>query len=167
MRAFIGIELPECKPELIKIQDRLKAKSEYGNFTLPSNLHLTVLFLGEIDSQKQKQVRSVMEKLSIPPFEIETAEVTGMRDMIIARMVPTDPLSELYRRLFESLSALSFVLENRPFFPHVTLVRKTKLKINEPLRVTEKVREVILFASERIEGVLTYRPVYKKLLANE
>ncbi len=167
MRAFIGIELPDCQPELIKIQDRLQAQSPKGNFTLPSNLHLTVLFLGDIDSSGQKQVSLVLNQLSLSPFEITLSDLTGLKDMIIAKISPSDPLSEMYRILFENLSALGFALENRPFFPHVTLVRKARLKAEEPLRLQTKVREVILFASERIDGILTYRPVHRKKLTEK
>ncbi|HBP25864.1 MAG TPA: RNA 2',3'-cyclic phosphodiesterase [Acholeplasmatales bacterium] len=167
MRAFIGIDLPDCKPELVKIQERLKNQSSAGNFTLSSNLHLTVLFLGDIDSSMEKEVRSVLEKLSLPPFEITITGLTNLRDMIIAQIGPSGPLSELYRLLFENLSALGLALENRPFFPHVTLVRKTGLKAEESLGISAKVREIILFASERIEGVLTYRPVHRKKLTEE
>lgn len=167
MRAFIGIELPDCQPELIKIQDRLKAQSPLGNFTLSSNLHMTVLFLGDIDLSMQKQVCLVLSQLDLPPFEITILGLTGLRDMIIAKISPSDPLSELYRILFESLSAFGFALENRPFFPHVTLVRKTGIKAEEPLQLSAKVREVILFASERIDGILTYRPVHRKKLTEK
>jgi 2'-5' RNA ligase len=164
MRAFIGVELLDCQPELLKIQDRLRARFPDGNFTLSSNLHLTVLFLGDIDSSKQLQVSLVLNKLNFSPFEITISELTGLKDMIIAKIDSSDQLSELYRILFENLSALGFALENRPFFPHVTLVRKVRLKTDEPQKLQTKIGEVILFSSERIEGVLTYRPVQRKIL---
>jgi len=164
MRAFIGVELLDCQSELLKIQDCLRAQVPDGNFTLSSNLHLTVLFLGDIDSSKQKQVSLVLNKLNLSPFEITVSELTGLKDMIIGKIDSSDALSELYKNLFENLSALGFALENRPFFPHVTLVRKARLKAEEPLKLTTKVREVILFASERIDGVLIYRPVHRRIL---
>jgi 2'-5' RNA ligase len=117
--------------------------------------------LGDIDSSRQKQVSLVLNKLSLSPFEITISELTGLKDMIIGKIDSGDPLSELYKNLFDNLSALGFVLENRTFFPHVTLVRKARLKAEEPLKLSTTVREVILFASERIEGVLTYRPVHR------
>lgn len=52
-----------------------------------------------------------------------------------------------------------FLLENRPYFAHLTLARKTDYVVNKAVLLTTTVENIVLFASERQETGLVYRRI--------
>lgn len=62
MRAFIAIELPQTvKDFLSRIQNQLKASGADVKWVAPSNIHLTLKFLGEIEDKKLDDVIRALE----------------------------------------------------------------------------------------------------------
>ncbi|HBS93496.1 MAG TPA: hypothetical protein DEA85_05705, partial [Firmicutes bacterium] len=83
--------------------------------------------------------------------------------------------ANIYAQLSESLSQKGFVLERRPYKPHLTLGRELVLKeeINprefqktiEPMRL--EVAKISLMQSERIAGRLKYTEIYSRELTGD
>ena len=49
MRTFIAIRFDEAiKEKITEVQDKLRDAAEKGHFTDRDNLHLTLIFLGEV-----------------------------------------------------------------------------------------------------------------------
>ena len=60
MRLFIAVNFSEeIKDELFHISDKLKRFSERGSFSLKDNIHLTVIFLGEVKNSKTKKILTI------------------------------------------------------------------------------------------------------------
>ena len=53
LRLFISVNCDDkVKKQLLSVQDKIKAQSVKGNFSLPENLHLTLVFIGETPINK-------------------------------------------------------------------------------------------------------------------
>ena len=69
-RVFIAIDIPkEARREIIKIQDSLPEFN--GKKTESENLHLTLKFLGEVDSNDVEKVKEKLRKIKVKGFEVE------------------------------------------------------------------------------------------------
>jgi len=135
MRTFIAIELtPDSQAALTKVQGQLKA-------TLPPNLvrwtavptiHLTLHFLGEIES---KQVATVAEAMqasaaTMPAFTLQIAQLGCFPNLTKPRIVwvgvagEVPLLQQLQLDLGRRLqTAINFQPESRAYSPHLTLGR--------------------------------------------
>lgn len=78
MRIFIAIELsPEIKARVAQIIERLNASSAAVKWSRPENLHLTLKFIGEIEEEKLKKVKEILEGSvsKLKPFSISLEEL--------------------------------------------------------------------------------------------
>jgi RNA 2',3'-cyclic 3'-phosphodiesterase len=133
MRAFVAIDLADdVRAALARQQARLKAACTHNRdvrWTRPEGLHLTLKFLGAIESERAASVIAALQKLG--PFDAFNVEVKGFgyfpdarrpRVLWVGLEAPA-ALSELAARVEMALENLGFARENRPFKPHLTLAR--------------------------------------------
>lgn len=99
------------------------SKSLQGRATPAEKIHLTLAFLGEADPAKAiaaaKTVRARRRELLF-----DKARYVKRNEMVwaVAREAPT----ELVESLHASLAKAGFVLEDRPFAAHLTLLRRAR-----------------------------------------
>ncbi|MDD3106565.1 MAG: RNA 2',3'-cyclic phosphodiesterase [Bacilli bacterium] len=163
MRAFIGVQLEDCRSEIQLLQEQMK-RQYYGNYTLSENIHLTLLFLGEIDDAQQNMIHDLFQLIHIDKFSIELNELTSFHDMIVIKIQPNVALNRVYEQLRKQLISHGFFIDERPYFPHITLARQTHCSIKQPLSLQTKVNEINLFASIREAGKLQYKIIAKTIL---
>jgi len=97
-----------------------------GRATRSENVHLTLAFLGEADERKAAAAatRAKGRKHHLP---LQRAEYWRHNRIVWVGPADTPPLLlELVKSLHGELRAADFVLEDRPFAAHVTLLRKAK-----------------------------------------
>ena len=172
MRLFLAIELDDnVKDLLAQTADALRSRSVRGNFTHRENFHLTLVFLGETD--RVSAVRHAMHAVQSPPFSMRIGGSGVFRrtggDIYWAGVKPNDALRSVYDTLSDALRDAGFRLENRPYTPHLTLGREVVLQKGAAALPTVpetdvKVNAITLMRSDRIQGKLTYTPVYRKML---
>ena len=180
MRLFIAINFGETmKDSLCRTMERLKAYTTGGNFTRRENLHMTLVFLGEIPPHRLSDIKEAMDRVEQSPF---TFQLSGLGkfsrdggDLYWIGVKKAEGLSEVYDQLFQVLSSAGFTLEKREYKPHLTLGRK--IRVAEPFDAGEfsrqipdlevKVEAISLMKSEQINGKLTYTEVYGKSLQPE
>jgi 2'-5' RNA ligase len=80
MRAFIAIKLPlEIQTYLVKIQNKLKTTLPKIAWAIPSNLHFSLKFLGNISLEKlnltQQTITKVIKTATPGEIKLETLEV--------------------------------------------------------------------------------------------
>ena len=169
MRLFIAINFPaDIKAEIAKIRDNVKEAAFRGNFSFDENLHLTLVFLGECDAQQTETVKSVFDEIVFSEFPLSLEKVGYFkRDSGATWWVglkENKPLSDLQANLTGRLQQKGFILESRKYFPHVTFGREVKLRPGfvqpKVMQVGFKVTSIELMKSERINGKLTYTPIY-------
>jgi len=169
MRLFIAINLSsDTRSRLLDLRDELRSNSENGNFSKPKNLHLTLVFLGELEKKQVSQIKKIMGSLSSEKFDLIFDRVGYFRrdsgDIWWVGIRKNEELLKLQHSLKEKLVTAGFELEKRKYNPHITLGRKIITDVTpwEIERFGEKVTEVSLMKSERIEGKLTYTAIYTK-----
>lgn len=98
-----------------------------GHRTRRENMHLTLAFLGETDTEKIPAVIDAASRVHNPSFELAFARLGWWHTNQVAWAAPDHPplaLHELVKNLRLDLMALGFKFDERRFFPHVSLLRK-------------------------------------------
>jgi 2'-5' RNA ligase len=124
-------------------------------------IHLTLAFLGDLDEARLEPARLAGSAVQEPGFEMVLDRVGSFRGARVAwagcSTIPTG-LARLQENLSRELAARGFILEERPFAAHVTLVRKAARPIErvEFAPIRWRARELSLVRSEL--GTGRYRP---------
>lgn len=113
--------------QCVKISHAIRLES--ARSVEPANLHATLLFLGNIDSDKELTFRQEAAAIPVPKITIQFDQLSfwqkpGILCLTAAKFSPelvmlVDNLSTIARKLDHPIDA-------RPFKPHVTLVKKVK-----------------------------------------
>lgn len=176
MRLFIAVNFSdEVKTQLLSVQSVLRRQSVSGNFSRPENLHLTLVFLGEIPAGRVAGIQAVMDFVRSTALDIKLEGVGKFRggdgDTWWVGIRNGPGLSGLHRQLAEGLQGAGFAVESRPFKPHLTLGREIILKPDADVSETgsfpgvlAQVQSIHLMRSERIQGKLTYTAIYERKL---
>ncbi len=112
---------------LRSVQDGLRADN--GRLTHPADLHITLVFLGNVESGRIPCVEAVAADIHIEPFDLRIDRLDYWR---LPRILWCGPASKppaldaLVGDLQEGLQACHFEPERRPYAPHVTLARKAR-----------------------------------------
>lgn len=173
MRLFIAIQLNEdIKDELAKIISRLKASSIKGNFTHRDNLHITLVFLGEVEASRLDLIQQTMNEIKSAPFSLSLRDLGSFNrrggNLYWIGIAPSPLLEKIHQQLEEKLTRVGFTLEKRPFKPHLTIGRQVITRPNFdnnkfisyiPL-MEMTISNISLMKSERIDERLTYTEIY-------
>ena len=171
MRLFIGIKT-KCDRHLISLQDALRQIGR-GRFTASGNLHITLKFLGEVPPAKTGRIQREMSEISTKPFCLECrGAVPFGKSGIVAAGVGGDiaTLKTLHEKLEMAMEKCGFVHENRPYRPHITLVRQYRANAGADIAAIPyrpcgfAVNEIVLFESKRVDGKLVYGKLFGKTL---
>lgn len=180
MRLFIAINFNErIKDDIMSVTRELQQVAAKGNYTLRDNLHLTVVFLGEINQDRIGLIKSAMNRIKAQSFLL-SFDKTGLfkrngGNIYWIGLKENPALTSIYDQLYEELSKAGFRLEERKYTPHLTIGREVKLKDPssgfQPANTLENnsmnVTRIILMKSERVNGKLKYTEVYGKDLAED
>ncbi|MBW0148990.1 RNA 2',3'-cyclic phosphodiesterase [Marinobacter arenosus] len=127
-RLFFALDVPApVKKRLLKVSAPV-AGAKWQN---ANQLHLTLLFLGQVDSELLPEIRAALRELPLARFNLEVRDVGcfGQPDTprnLWAGVSPEAPVSALHDLLKQRLGHLGFRFESRPFRPHITLARFRK-----------------------------------------
>jgi len=175
MRLFIAINFPdEIKETLAAIRNTLKESALRGNFSFDNNLHLTLVFLGECDVRQVETIKAVMNGTLFPPFALRLNQVDYFKrdggNTWWIGLKENNSISALQADLTKRLKDKGFVLENRPYMPHITVAREVVMPAGfvkpEIRQLGFEATHIELMKSERTNGKLAYTTVYKKVLSD-
>lgn len=177
MRLFIAINFNEdIKNNLMGAISNLRQSSTKGNFTHRDNLHLTLVFIGEVGDNKVGLVKSAMNRIRLEKFQLKLTGIGKFKrsssDIYWVGVEKNEVLNSIHRELTEELLKAGFDLEKREYKPHLTIGREVKVKdsfnldgLTESLpKMNMNVIKISLMKSERLNGKLTYTEVYGKEL---
>lgn len=94
-------------------------------------LHLTVRFIGEVDSHCADDIRAALGTVVSPDFEIALAGVgaferRGRPETLWAGVAPHAPLQALHRKTDYALAGAGIPPDSRSYAPHITLARLSR-----------------------------------------
>ena len=173
-RLFIGITFPdEAADALVADQAALSPHLQTGRASSRENLHLTLIFLGEVDEDVERRVRDAVQATAAAssPLTLSLGDLGSFdhhNRLVLWRGIQSgaglDELRSLQARLVEELLDRGVAVEDRPYRPHATLVRNARLEGEEPhvvRPVSFDVKAIRLMWSHHPEGGrLTYTPVF-------
>jgi len=149
-RVFLGFKVPAEVGE--RLHD-LKLDPQVELYPLES-LHLTLLFIGEVDHSKIQKVSEVVRRVAadFSPVKVTLTGVSTVNERVRATVKPTPELMHLYSRLLISIiEEASCEVKIAPFQPHVTFgrVQETEISYHEDDfdAVGFEAKEVTLFSS--------------------
>ena len=133
MRAFVAIELSDdAKRALAALIQSLRNRRIDGlRLVRPEGIHLTLKFLGNIDASRVQPIAAALAAASArhTPFRLTLTAPGFFPNADRARVLwigvggELRPLIDLQRDVDETLAALGFAAEKRPFNPHLTIAR--------------------------------------------
>lgn len=100
-----------------------------GRPTRRESIHLTVVFLGEVPVRRIEELKELAGALTVASFDLKFVGIDEFRRKHIIWAAPLEipaPLRALVSDLERALRTKGFVLDERPFTAHVTLVRNTR-----------------------------------------
>ncbi len=180
MRTFIAIELPqEIKSQLAKIQKQLATSNADAKWVEPDNIHLTLKFLGEITTEQQNQIITILKEIGTGhasfPARITSLGTFPKIDYPRVIWVGIDQgdkeIKTITRALEEKLEKIGIPKEDREFASHITIARirsgknrrelvKSLNNLMDKLQVAEfKVEKITLFKS----SLSSKGPLYQSL----
>jgi 2'-5' RNA ligase len=132
-RAFLAIDVDDEIKNQIKIfQDKLKKLDNNLKYVNLDNLHLTLKFFGDIDVEKEKEIKIAISKIihNQNPFslKISSSGVFPNENHIKVLWVGVKEnvsLIELYKNLDIEFNKLGFKKE-KSYSPHLTIARIKK-----------------------------------------
>ncbi len=124
MRLFLALDLPEPARDAL---EALQAEMPAGRPVDPETMHLTMVFLGDLDEETAEAAHTALEGLRHPPVEVTLRGLGtfGARrpQVLFAGVRDARPLAALRAKLLARLRAAGIAPERRRFRPHVTLAR--------------------------------------------
>ena len=184
MRTFIAIELPDnIKKEIEQLQAPLKRTEAFVSWVKPSNIHVTLKFLGEVPEEKINEVFSATQKAleETGKFSMSLKGTGTFPNLKRPRVIwigagsGEEELSLMAKRIEEEMAKIGFPREKRKFSAHFTIGRVKSPKNLEKLMglvessdfQTEKIEvgEVVVMKSQLHPAGAIYTPLKKIPLA--
>lgn len=169
-RLFTAIELPEeIRLQLLRTREWLPPGSKV---TKAENLHLTLHFIGEIETSLSTTIQSELSGVAVSPFDLNLSEcgsfqAAGGKWIAWAGVELSGELSVLHMEIGTILSRLQIQVDSRPYRPHITLARCKKRPFREKVEIegSFQVSSFSLMSSQLTPGGPVYSPVERYSLA--
>lgn len=131
MRLFLAFDIdPAVRDATARVLDRLRPAAPKAKWVTAASLHVTLVFLGEVDPSRRALITEAMEVAArrCVPFLIRVRGGGAFGDprrprVLWAGVEGGDALVRAQQRLAGELVARGFAKEERPYHPHLTLAR--------------------------------------------
>jgi 2'-5' RNA ligase len=124
MRLFIGLPVPAELANTLARHARTISLPK-ARWTVPENIHLTLVFLGEVAEQRLTSIKHELDELDAAPFPIRFTNLNtfARAGVLVAEADPTPSLLRLQAQIASRMDRCGFPPEDRPYHPHITLAR--------------------------------------------
>ena len=133
-----------------------------GRQIIASNLHMTLLFLGNVGPVQQGCLESLASQISSPEFDLNLHSLIYRRKQQMLWLEPDtvpDELRQLVNQLREATEKCGFKLNTPSFKAHMTVMRKLK-KMPDDTEISPyfwAVRDFTLVSSKTLQSGAEYR----------
>ncbi len=137
IRSFLAFELPlEIKNTVARVSGELRQSSLKARWVKVDNIHLTVVFMGSIETEDTPAITRVVREVcqTYGPFDISLKGIGCFPNRRSPRVLwlgldgDLEPMSEFRDALQGHLKGFGIKEEKRKFKPHLTLARFRKPK---------------------------------------
>lgn len=108
-----------------------------GRAVQTENIHMTLAFLGSVPAEQIEQLHSIGGGIVANRFELKLTELGCWKRSAVAWIAPESvpgALESLVTGLRNRLLTAGFRVDDKPFAPHITLLRKAKCRPQADLR---------------------------------
>ncbi len=125
IRLFVAIDIPES----VRREVEGLGRSIPGARPVPEDqLHLTLKFIGEVESSRLLDIQDVLERIVLPKFSLALKGVgtfppRGTPRVLWAGVQHSERTMTLRNSIEKSLAAIDIPREKRRYSPHLTLAR--------------------------------------------
>lgn len=141
-----------------KLQNRIFQQSEQilrpwpGKRVLARQLHITLVFLGQVSGELQSCLRKKASEIDVAGFDLEMSAIGSFSRSQVIWLGPdrvSPHLQDLQQRLTQAQAECGLQPEARPFAPHMTLMRHAKAGCSHlrTERINWQVRDFALIES--------------------
>jgi len=131
LRLFVALALPtEIKTQIASISGGIPG----ARWVPPENYHLTLRFIGEVQSWQAEEVDAALGAIRAPRFDlalsgIGTFEKGGRVQSLNVKAERSESLARLQTKVETALQRVGLEAERRRFTPHVTLARTDRAEV--------------------------------------
>jgi len=128
-RLFVALWPSDELRHDIEHETRHAARHSGGRVIPQRNFHITLAFLGPVPDGRIADARQCVTSTKVEPFELIVETLAWWERQELLCLEPTagvEPLVVLVDCLRNALRKSGFVVEYRPFRPHVTLARDVR-----------------------------------------
>ena len=123
-RLFTALEIPSTVAMHLSL---LKGGLPGARWIDPENYHVTLRFIGDIDTRTADEVAHALDRVYRPPFRLCLSGLDCFSGRtphsLFARVEPSPQLTELQAEHERIIQRLGLPAEGRRFTPHVTIAR--------------------------------------------
>lgn len=130
---FIAVTLQEhVKDALANWKERAEESLPFRSFVHRDDYHITLSFLGRVESDRMEKLQQDLQKLAqLPQFPLSLKKFQIFGEQAAPRIfwigVNEEPaLFQLQEHVQHICENNGFMLEKRPYRPHITIARKWK-----------------------------------------
>jgi 2'-5' RNA ligase len=135
-RLFVGIKIDnQYKLELLGSELREKLKLSDINWVPPKNFHITLKFLGDVDTHLINPISTILSHISSKhnTFSLAYNKLGFFGHINNPRAIwfdfkPKQELRLLQENIDKSFTKIGFDIENKGYSPHLTFARVKKIK---------------------------------------
>jgi 2'-5' RNA ligase len=132
LRLFFALWPPSDAARALAEWAREVQRTAGGRATAEETIHLTLAFLGEADPENAVAAAKTVRGRAFE-MKIDAAKYWRHNRIVWVGPAGMDPgLRSLVAELHGSLKESGFVLDDRPFAPHITLIRKASAPTSIP-----------------------------------
>ena len=118
-----------------QINDVIEAlSSKSGRRVTPENIHITLAFLGSVSDEVTECLQDQAKIIHADGFKLSLDSLGWWKKpqiICLASSFVPDELTNLVIQINKAANGCGIKLENRPYKPHITLIRKAKQEISE------------------------------------
>ena len=134
-RVFFAL-LPQSHERAAIDSHTAQLSESSGKKVNSTNYHITLLFLGNVNTRKIESLCLDCQDITVPSFELTINQAGWWRKPKVLWLAPKktpEELSDLIRKLKTITARRQLTVESRKYFPHITLMRKVDQNPEQPL----------------------------------
>ena len=124
IRLFVGLDLDAPLAERLTM---IQAGLPGARWIDQPNLHLTLVFVGEIAEHQARDLDQALLGISHDPFDLVVSGLgvfgSAKPHSLWAGIEPSEPLDHLQRKITQCCRAQGLEIEKRKFTPHITVAK--------------------------------------------